>query len=76
MSQKDGNSNGIVMPPRKWLRTMEAARYLGVDRSFLMALAKKGEIPRYRHNSRCAFYSVDDLDQWVSSKAEKTQKGA
>ena len=63
-------------PPKKWLKTKQAAEYLQVTPLFIYKLADQGHITRYKKNNRCCWFSIDELDRYVESQAEENKPAA
>lgn len=59
------------MPPR-YLRTPEAARFLGLSGRTLEKHRTYGTGPRYRKIGGRVIYALDDLQSWVSTGAKQS----
>jgi predicted DNA-binding transcriptional regulator AlpA len=59
------------MPPR-YLRTPEAARFLGLSGRTLEKHRTYGTGPRYRKIGGRVVYALDDLQSWVSTGAKQS----
>ena len=55
-------------PPRRWLRTHEAARHLGIGFGTLTKLRCYGGGPPYAKLGHTVVYHPDDLDAWVETQ--------
>lgn len=55
------------MPPRDYLRTPQAAEYIGISKSTLAKLRVSGRGPVYSKCGRSVVYRRIDLDAWISS---------
>ena len=53
----------------RFVRPRDAARYLGVSKSFLDNARLAGEGPRYSRLGRSIVYALADLDKWVNDRA-------
>jgi predicted DNA-binding transcriptional regulator AlpA len=54
---------------KQYLRTPDAATYLGVGRSTLERKRVDGSGPKFRRlGTRVVIYAVDDLDAWASEQ--------
>jgi len=51
----------------RWLRTEEAAAYVGLSKSTLEKLRVTGGGPVYAALGRVVVYRLEDLDAWVSA---------
>jgi predicted DNA-binding transcriptional regulator AlpA len=51
----------------KYIRTPEAANYVGLSKSQLEKLRLRGTGPAYSKLGKIALYAVADLDDWVAS---------
>ena len=49
----------------RWLRTEEAAAYVGLSKSTLEKLRVTGGGPEYAALGRVVVYRIEDLDAWV-----------
>ncbi|WP_295813525.1 helix-turn-helix domain-containing protein [uncultured Nitratireductor sp.] len=61
------------LPPR-FLRTKEAARFLGISLRTLEKHRTYGTGPLYRKIGGRVVYAVDDLDAWTAIGARKSPK--
>lgn len=68
-----GRKTGRVEPvPKIWLSRKEAAAYLGVTEELLRSkIDLDPKIKIYRLSERTTLYSVENLDAYVRSKAER-----
>ena len=58
---------------KKYLRTADAAEYLGVGKSTLERARVEGTGPTFRRlGSKTVAYSVDDLDAWASEQIHRS----
>lgn len=54
---------------QRYLRTKDAANYLGVGQSTLERKRIEGTGPKFRRlGSRIVTYAIEDLDDWASSE--------
>jgi excisionase family DNA binding protein len=63
------------------LTSVEAARYMGVSRSYLYKLTMRREIPHYKPMGKMCYFNRRELEAWlqsnrVASDAELTAKAA
>ena len=62
--------------PRKYLRTSDAAAFVGSTKSTMEKLRLAGGGPAYSKLGRVVVYDVDDLLAWVSArKRTSTSEG-
>jgi len=47
-----------------FLSTAQAAFYIGLHRTTLELMRKRGDGPRFRRHGRFVRYHIDDLDTW------------
>lgn len=63
-----GKNQGSAAPAPAYLRTAEAATYLGLGASTLERKRLDGSGPRYRVlGARAVRYAIADLDEWASA---------
>ena len=55
------NSNG-------WLRTAQAAAYLGISKPHLRQLYRTGQILGYKPTHKLIYFKTTDLDNWIQQK--------
>ncbi len=59
-------------PPRRLLRTKEAARYLGMSPGKLRHLTQGGELPIIQHDERAPWlYDLRDLDDHIEKSKHR-----
>lgn len=51
-----------------YLRTKDAARYLGVSNKTILRYARDGRIPCTKPGGKLAYFLITDLDLWVAAK--------
>lgn len=73
--EKKNEVNQKEEDQRKFLNVDEASSYLGVSKSCLYKRMSNREIPYYKPGGKTAYFSPEDLDNWVfqnriSSKEE------
>ena len=58
-----------LMQRMRWadkpLTVREAAKYMGVSRSYLYKLTSQGAIPFYKPNGKLIYFKREDLDRWM-----------
>lgn len=55
-----------------WVNAKEAARRLGLSKSYLAQLRTKGGGPRFRRFGRAVRYQIKDLNEWAASKTQSS----
>jgi hypothetical protein len=53
-----------------FLKSKEAAFYLGLRPQTLAVMRMRGTGPRYRRHGGTIVYHIDDLDSWSASRAQ------
>ena len=54
-------------PQNRYLRTPEAAEYLGLSTSWATKARLKGTGPKFSKLSRSVIYDTEDLDSWLAT---------
>ena len=54
------------------LTSDEAARYLGVSKSYLYKLTMKGEIPHYKPMGKMCYFNRVEIEQWLQRNRVST----
>ncbi|WP_291297612.1 AlpA family transcriptional regulator [Elioraea sp.] len=62
------STHGTATAPLRYLRTTEAAKYLGLAPGTLDKLRVTGGGPTYAKLGRVAVYELADLDAWVAER--------
>jgi excisionase family DNA binding protein len=60
---------------RRLLTADEVAALLGVPRSFVYALARRGELPTVRIGERYVRFREEALDRWIAQRETTEAKG-
>lgn len=47
------------------LTSEEAARYMGISKSYLYKLTMKGEIPHYKPMGKMCYFNRSELEEWL-----------
>ncbi len=63
------------MSEKRFLRTKEAAEYLGFSEQHLQRLRSSGDGPVYSKPGKYVYYNLSDLDQWVWDHRRKQTDG-
>lgn len=67
-------SNPLADLPPRYLRTKEAARFLGISQRTLEKHRTYGTGPTYRKVGGRVLYSVEDLQAWTEIGARKSTR--
>lgn len=62
----------IINCTKEVLTTEEAARYLGVSKSYLYKLTMKQQIPHYKPMGKMCYFNRVELEEWLQSKRVAT----
>ncbi len=54
------------------LTSDEAAKYMGISKSYLYKLTMKGEIPHYKPMGKMCYFNRAELEQWLQSNRVST----
>lgn len=54
------------------LTSDEAAKYMGISKSYLYKLTMKGEIPHYKPMGKMCYFNRTELEQWLQSNRVST----
>lgn len=54
------------------LTSDEAAKYMGISKSYLYKLTMKGEIPHYKPMGKMCYFNRTELEQWLQSNRVAT----
>lgn len=54
------------------LTTNEAAKYMGISRSYLYKLTSRKEIPHYKPMGKVCYFNRAELEQWLQSNRVAT----
>lgn len=49
------------------LTSNEAARYMGISKSYLYKLTMKGEVPHYKPMGKIVYFNRVELEKWLQS---------
>lgn len=49
------------------LTSNEAARYMGISKSYLYKLTMRGEIPHYKPMGKMCYFNRAELEQWLQT---------
>ena len=54
------------------LTSEEAAKYMGISRSYLYKLTMRKEIPHYKPMGKVVYFNRVELEQWLQSNRSST----
>lgn len=71
----------IINCKKDVLTSDEAARYMGISKSYLYKLTMRGEVPHYKPMGKMCYFNRAELEDWlqrnrVSSDIEISQQAA
>lgn len=62
----------IIFCTKEVLTSDEAAKYMGISRSYLYKLTMKQEIPHYKPMGKMVYFNRLELEQWLQSNRAAT----
>lgn len=62
----------IIGTQKEVLTSDEAARYLGVSKSYLYKLTMKRKIPHYKPNGKMCYFNRHEVEAWMQSVRVQT----
>lgn len=57
---------------KNFLKVNEASEYLGMTTAYLYKLVQFRKIPYYKPNGKFLYFSVEELDAWISANRVAT----
>lgn len=54
-----------IFTTKEVLTSDEAARYMGISKSYLYKLTMRGEIPHYKPMGKMCYFNRAELEQWL-----------
>lgn len=72
MALADRVSANIIHTQKEVLTSDEAARYMGVSRSYLYKLTMTKQIPHYKPLGKMCYFNRLELEQWLQSNRHST----
>lgn len=63
----------IIFCTKEVLTSEEAAKYMGISRSYLYKLTMTGEIPHYKPMGKMCYFNRSELEQWLQSNRYATR---
>ncbi len=64
-----------AFPPRRLFTVDDVASILGVPRTFVYALARRGELPTVRVGERYVRFRAQALEGWIASQESTRPRG-
>ena len=61
----DSITDSILFCQKEVLTSEEAARYMGVSKSYLYKLTMKQEIPHYKPMGKMCYFNRLEIEQWL-----------
>jgi excisionase family DNA binding protein len=69
----DQVSANIINCTKEVLTSEEAARYLGISKSYLYKLTMQQKIPHYKPLGKMCYFNRSELEQWLQSNRIATE---
>lgn len=64
----------IINTTKEVLTSDEAARYMGVSKSYLYKLTMAKQIPHYKPTGKICYFNRQELEQWLQSNRIATDE--
>ena len=64
----------IIGCTKEVLTTDEAARYLGISKSYLYKLTMQQKIPHYKPLGKMCYFNREELEQWLQTNRVATDE--
>ena len=64
----------IISTQKEVLTSDEAARYMGISKSYLYKLTMKQEIPHYKPMGKMVYFNRVELENWLQSNRIATNE--
>lgn len=61
-----------IFTTKEVLTSEEAARYMGISKSYLYKLTMRGEIPHFKPMGKMCYFNRAELEQWLQSNRVAT----
>lgn len=61
----DGIASQSIICTKEVLTSDEAARYMGVSKSYLYKLTMRGEIPHFKPMGKMCYFNRKELEEWL-----------
>lgn len=68
----DRVSASIINTQKEVLTSDEAAKYMGVSKSYLYKLTMTKQIPHYKPLGKMCYFNRQELEQWLQSNRHST----
>lgn len=66
--------DNILFTTKAMLSSAEAARYLGITRSYLYKLTMKRLIPHYKPCGKMCYFKLSELEMWLQKNRVATEE--
>lgn len=67
-------SGNIIGTTKEVLTSEEAAKYMGISKSYLYKLTMRQEIPHYKPKGKMVYFNRRELEQWLQSNRVSTDE--
>ena len=67
-------STNIINCTKEVLTSDEAARYMGISKSYLYKLTMRQQIPHYKPMGKMCYFNRQELEQWLQCNRVPTQQ--
>lgn len=67
------NAHASISWPGRLLSAEDVAELLGVPRTFVYALARRGDLPVVRVGERYVRFRAETLEQWIAAQESPAQ---
>lgn len=67
-------SGNIIDTTKEVLTSEEAAKYMGISKSYLYKLTMRQEIPHYKPKGKMVYFNRRELEQWLQSNRVSTDE--
>lgn len=67
-------SGNIIGTTKEVLTSEEAAKYMGISKSYLYKLTMRQEIPYYKPKGKMVYFNRRELEQWLQSNRVSTDE--
>lgn len=61
-----------IFTTKEVLTSEEAARYMGISKSYLYKLTMRGDIPHYKPMGKMCYFNRPELEQWLQQNRVAT----
>ena len=65
-------ADNVAFTTKEVLTSQEAARYMGISRSYLYKLTMRQEIPHYKPMGKLCYFNRHELEEWLQSNRINT----